>query len=145
MPRIHYKQFEGITSLARGLRKNMTPSEKVLWEILRKRRVFGYKFLRQHPIFYHIDRNWVDFYIADFYCAELKLIIEADGPIHQDQIEYDQERDAKLLNKGMRVIRLMNKEIDAMDPDGRLIMAIVGEIIKQKAENKSPDAPSLVV
>jgi len=69
MPRTHYRNFKGITLLGRKLRRNMTSAEKVLWNILRRKSFSGYKFLRQHPVFYRINRKWIDFYIADFYCA----------------------------------------------------------------------------
>ena len=115
MSRIHYKNYRGITLLARDLRNNQTPSEKIMWEILRKRNLFGYKFLRQHPIFYRIDKGWVEFYIADFYCNKLKLVFELDGEIHIERKEYDSERDTKLLSKGIVVIRILNKELNDMD------------------------------
>jgi cyclase len=57
---------------ADGLRKNPTEEEKILWERLKAKKL-GVKFRRQHPI-------WN--YIADFYCHELKLVIEVDGSIH---------------------------------------------------------------
>jgi leucyl-tRNA synthetase len=84
--RIHYKNYRGITQIGRNLRKNCTPEEILLWNFLRRRSILGFKFLRQHPIYYRIDKEWVEFYIADFYCAELQLIIiELDGPIHDHQ------------------------------------------------------------
>ena len=64
-----------------------------------RKNILGYKFLRQHPIFYRIDNKWVEFFIADFYCSELKLIIELDGKIHESLKDYDAERDLKLLNR----------------------------------------------
>jgi very-short-patch-repair endonuclease len=106
MPRFYYSSYPGITSLARELRKNQTLSEILVWNILRRKKLSGYKFLRQHPIFYRIDKKWVDFYVADFYCAKLKLIIEVDGKIHEEQTEYDKERDSRLLGKGIYVARI---------------------------------------
>jgi very-short-patch-repair endonuclease len=111
MPRYHYKSYEGITSLARNLRRRQTPSEELMWELLRRKSFSGYKFLRQHPVFYRIDGEWVEFFIADFYCAKLKLIIEVDGPIHQYNLNYDSERDSKLNNKGIMVTRILNDEL----------------------------------
>lgn len=80
-----------------------------MWSILRKRKISGYKFLRQHPVFYREEYNWVDFYIPDFYCNKLKLIIEVDGKIHNNQAEYDKERDQKLGEKGIHVVRIVNE------------------------------------
>ena len=64
------EQDEYRTRRARELRKELTPTEKRLWYHLRGRRFNGFKFRRQTPILG---------YIADFYCAELRLIIELDG------------------------------------------------------------------
>lgn len=127
MPRLHYKNYKFITLLARDLRNNQTPSEKLVWELLRRKQLSGHKFLRQHPIVYRIDREWVDFYIADFYCAELNLIIELDGPIHKDREDYDSERDSKLLNKGIRVVRIRNEETGNIN----LIMTKLIEILEK--------------
>ena len=143
MPHIHYKNYKGITSLARDLRRNQTPSEKILWDVLRKKRVLGYKFLRQHPVFYHADREWVEFYVADFYCAELKLIIEVDGSFHSGREEYDNERDSKLLNKGIQVIRIKNEELKNIDSFKSKLYEIMNSISSQDTANKSHTSPSL--
>lgn len=86
MPRPQYENYPGITALARDLRKRQTPSELIVWSILRRKKVLGYKFLRQHPIIYSIRKEKIDFYIADFYCAQLSLIIEVDGKIHENRL-----------------------------------------------------------
>ena len=145
MPRIQYKNYKGITLLARDLRKNLTPSEEILWEIVRRKKLLGYKFLRQHPVFYRVDRDWVEFYIADFYCAELKLIIEVDGSIHNDREEYDNERDSKLLNKGIQVIRIKNEELKNINSFKSKLSEIIKNISLQDAANKSHNSPSLIV
>ena len=69
-----------VRSKAKELRKNMTDSEKVLWEHLRLRRLNGMHFRRQHPF---------GIYILDFFCYEANLAIEIDGPIHLNHQEYD--------------------------------------------------------
>jgi very-short-patch-repair endonuclease len=143
MSRIHYKEFKGITLLARDLRNNQTPSEKLLWEVLRRKGLFAYKFLRQHPIYYRIDNNWVDFYIADFYCARLMLIIELDGKSHEGREDYDSDRDEKLLSKGLKVVRIKNEEL----LDINNVIGIIKEIIKnqvyQLSNNKQNATPAL--
>jgi len=96
---------------ARRLRKQMTPEETKLWQRLRARRFYGYKFLRQHPIVYQIHQNKPDFFIADFYCASQKLVIELDGKIHDFQQEYDANRDAIMRGLGIRVLRIKNEEL----------------------------------
>jgi very-short-patch-repair endonuclease len=53
MLRSKHLDFKVVKKRARLLRKNMTPSETILWEELRNRRLGGFKFLRQHPIVYN--------------------------------------------------------------------------------------------
>jgi len=111
MPRFHYRNYREITLLARNLRSNQTPYEELLWEVLRRRNFMNFKFLKQHPLFYRIDREWIEFFIADFYCAKLRLVIELDGPIHENNKDYDSERDLKLSTKGILVVRILNEEL----------------------------------
>ena len=92
-----------IIQVARDLRKGQTDAEKKLWERLRDRRLGGYKFRRQ----YAIGR-----YIADFYCSEAKLVIEVDGPVHQEQREYDDYRENEIMLREITVIRFTNDEVD---------------------------------
>ncbi|PXX97945.1 hypothetical protein DF185_16535 [Marinifilum breve] len=102
---LFYNASPEIHKRAKELRKNMTDTEKILWEYLRNRRFKGLKFRRQHPI---------DIFIADFYCHELKLIIELNGEIHNtsENQEYDEGRTAELGYLGVQVIRFTNEEID---------------------------------
>lgn len=101
---------EKINQTARELRKNQTESEGLVWEILRGRRLSGKKFLRQHPIIYTVYRRPY-YFIADFYCAEAKLVIEIDGSIHDVTAEYDQQREAILKSNGLRILRISNDEL----------------------------------
>jgi len=91
-------------SNARELRKSMTEAEVMLWEKLRNKKLKGLKFRRQHPI---------AGYIADFYCHEIKLIIELDGGIHDlpDYKEHDEGRTFKLEASVIMVIRFKNDEV----------------------------------
>jgi very-short-patch-repair endonuclease len=75
--------------LAERMRKNPTEAEQMLWKHLKKFRSTGFIFRRQHP---------VDFYIADFYCHKLKLVIEVDGEIHdtEETREHDDGRTGHL-------------------------------------------------
>jgi leucyl-tRNA synthetase len=104
-----------ITEMARELRSNPTISEKLLWKYLRKRQLRGYKFLRQKPFVYEQIQNKRYFFIADFYCAQLKLVIELDGKIHDFQKEYDYQRDLVLRKLGLRVLHIKNEELDDID------------------------------
>jgi uroporphyrinogen-III synthase len=82
----------------------MTKEERIVWRWLRDRRLEGIKFRRQHPILN---------YIADFYCAELKLIVEIDGSGHETpaQDAYDVRRDIELSKLGIDVIRIRNQDV----------------------------------
>jgi very-short-patch-repair endonuclease len=91
-----------IEQAARLLRKNMTMAENILWEELRNRQILGFKFRRQHPI---------GNFIVDFYCPQLKLIIEVDGSIHDNQREYDQCRSEKLKEFVHYVLRFTNDQV----------------------------------
>lgn len=91
---------------ARALRKNMTLAEKKLWkEVLSNRKILGFKFRRQHPF---------NRYIFDFYCHELKLSIEVDGEIHEEngQKEYDEMRTNHIKEFGITEIRFSNQKVE---------------------------------
>jgi len=104
-----------ITEIARSLRKNLTETEKILWKELRNRKLDGYKFLRQHPLFYFTLRKRTYLFIADFYCVEKKLVIELDGKIHDYTKEYDSNRDYVLSERGLTVIRFKNEQLENME------------------------------
>jgi 5-methyltetrahydrofolate--homocysteine methyltransferase len=84
------------------LRDHPTQAEIALWELLRKKRVGGFRFRFQHKI---------GPYIADFYCPAASLVIEVDGPIHRNRREYDTNRTAWLQSIGLKVIRFSNEEV----------------------------------
>ncbi len=107
--------WKTITEIARELRNNPTPSEKHLWKYLRKRQFNGYKFLRQKPFIYEVRNGRKYFFIADFYCAELRLVIELDGKIHDIHKEYDFQRDLVLKGLGLKVLRIRNEELRDLD------------------------------
>ncbi|MFA5880307.1 MAG: endonuclease domain-containing protein [Candidatus Margulisiibacteriota bacterium] len=97
--------------IVRYLRKNHTHFEKILWTVLRNRKLNNYKFIRQYPIIVKINGQEINF-VADFYCAKKKLIIELDGKIHEKQKEYDQYRTVLLKTKGYTIIRFENELIE---------------------------------
>jgi len=81
----------------------MTPHETVLWERLRGRRLDGLKFRRQHPL---------GPFIADFYCAAQRLVVELDGGVHRTQLDRDEERTRQLEAYGYRVLRFQNSQVE---------------------------------
>ena len=97
---------------ARELRQNMTGAEQLLWANLRNRKLSGLKFLRQHPIIYQVSENRPYYFIADFYCAEKKLIIEVDGLIHEFQKEEDEHREDILKSLNLNILRVKNVEVE---------------------------------
>ncbi len=118
---MHFGAIKPIFENAEFLRKNMTHEEKLLWGYLANNQL-EFKFRRQHPI-------WM--YIADFYCHELKLVIEIDGGIHnrKDVKENDTIRENDLIDFGIKVIRFTNDEIkQAIDKVLANIKSIISEI-----------------
>jgi very-short-patch-repair endonuclease len=91
-------------TLALQMRKNPTGAERAMWKILRKFRQSGFPFRRQHPI---------EFYIADFYCHNLRLVIEVDGEIHTEKEiqSHDEGRTGELERFGIKVLRFTNSQI----------------------------------
>ena len=83
------------------MRAAPTEAEHRLWQILRAKRLAGYKFRRQLPI---------DHYIVDFVCLKQRLIIEADGGQHAESVR-DRARDAYLEAQGFRILRFWNSDI----------------------------------
>ena len=99
--------------LARELRKNQTKTEQEVWSYLRNRKYRGLKFLRQHPFYYDNIHGNTQFFIIDFYCKELKWILELDGKIHdiEENKEYDEGRDKIISERGFKVIRIKNEDV----------------------------------
>jgi len=87
---------------ARQFRRPLTPMEQRLWNHLRDRRCGGYKFRRQ---------TILDRYIADFHCAEAKLVVEADGRSHDGTQEHDAARDEWLARRGYHTLRVLNTDV----------------------------------
>lgn len=92
-----------IREFARELRQPQTPAEATLWKHLRNKNL-GYKFRRQHAI---------NFFIIDFYCAQVQLCIEIDGDTHltREQQNYDRVRTEYLESLGRKVIRFTNHDV----------------------------------
>ncbi len=117
--------YDKLKLAAREMRHEPTPAENTLWQRLRKKQLLGSKFRRQHPI---------DRFIVDFFCAEARLVIEVDGPIHEQQAEYDQLRQAYIESLGIRVLRFSNAEVLQQ-------LNAVLERIGEALLNPSPDSP----
>ena len=90
-------------AFSRRLRRTMSTAEAVLWRALRGRGI-GAKFRRQVPI---------GAYVADFACVEAKLIVEVDGPVHDEpgRQHRDKDRDAWLTAQGWNVLRFKDAAV----------------------------------
>ena len=97
------KHNKSLVPNAKELRKNMTKEEKHLW----------YDFLKGHPVRFSRQKI-LGKYIADFYSAQAKMVIELDGSQHFEDkgLEYDLKRDDYLKKYGLKIIRIPNNEIN---------------------------------
>ena len=117
---VQKKQNGDLVPLARELRKNMTREEKHLW----------YDFLRTYPIRFYRQKI-LGKYIADFYCAQAKLVVELDGSEHyqENHAEKDAERTAYLEQYGLMVIRISNREVRQNFPG---VCTYLDNMVKQR-------------
>ena len=118
----HFGASAETIELAKRLRKRMTPAEKKLWKYLRNRQLKNLKFRRQHPIQY---------YVADFYCHEVRLVIELDGGIHRrKQVkERDENRQAEIERFDLNVLRFKNEQVTE-DVEG--VLEVIRAFLKRK-------------
>ena len=81
----------------------MTKEERHLW----------YDFLRVYPVRF-IRQKILGKYIADFYCAQARLVVELDGAQHYEEAnaQKDEERTAWLMGYGLKVIHIPNAEVN---------------------------------
>ena len=92
-----------IFEAAKLLRGKMTSCEKLLWDRVNHKQIYGLRFRRQHPI---------DIFIADFYCHEARLVVEIDGKIHLQNKDYDIGRTAEMEKYCLKVIRFDNSDVE---------------------------------
>lgn len=124
----HEKLADLLKENARRMRKEPTEAEDKLWQVVRNRKIAGFKFRRQHPF---------EGFIIDFYCDETKLGLEVDGKIHLQpaQLEYDQQREAYLNEFGIEIMRFPNEEVE------RNVFA-VARMIKERLLERRKNLPS---
>ena len=106
-------------TLAKALRKNMTPWERKLW----------YEYLRDYPVRF-FRQKVLGRYIVDFYCAKANLVVELDGSQHYEvgEQEKDAERTAFLEQYGLRVVRIPN---NAVNENFRGVCEHIDNLVKQ--------------
>jgi very-short-patch-repair endonuclease len=100
---IHRNRTDTFIERAREMRSQPNDAEAMVWHALRNRKLGGFKFRRQYAI---------GNYIADFYCAEAKLIIELDGKTHDGKEDFDANRNAWMESQGLYVLRVPNLELN---------------------------------
>lgn len=88
--------------MAREMRAEPTEAEDLLWQHLRNHQLLGFKFRRQHSI---------ERFIVDFYCSEVGLVVEIEGPIHQYREEEDLIRKEYITSQGLRLVRFSNNDV----------------------------------
>jgi very-short-patch-repair endonuclease len=127
---IEYPMYFGATpdifKKAKELRKYETDAEKILWTKLNRNQILGLQFRRQHPI---------DRFIADFYCAKIKLVVEVDGSIHElpENLDYDIGRSEIMNDFGITVIRFSNEQIiNEIDTTIKKIEKIIKKLMQEK-------------
>ena len=120
----HNKQ---LVPFAKQLRKEMTKEERHLW----------YDFLRTHPVRFSRQKV-LGKYIADFYSAEAKLVIELDGSQHYEDVntEKDAERTAFLEGYGLTILRRPNNEVSR---NFRGVCEYIDAAVRQSLSQKSED------
>jgi len=105
MNKSNYYYNKNLKEFARRLRNQSTKAEITLWnEILSCKKMHGYSFLRQRPVYK---------YIADFMCKKLMLIIEIDGYTHEwnEQWNLDKKRQKELEELGFTFLRFTDEEV----------------------------------
>ncbi len=134
-----YNMFYGadpiIFEKAEELRARMTQAEEILWNII-KINEWHLKFRRQHP---------VSRFIADFYCHNVKLVIELDGGYHEnkDVKIYDEAREDEIKRFGITVLRFKNEDVlnntkDVLNKIGNTINEIKESARNVESSNNSP-------
>jgi very-short-patch-repair endonuclease len=119
---------------AREMRRAPTPAERRVWRYLRTHPL-GYKFRRQAPI---------GPFIVDFYCAELRLVLEIDGRHHAqpDMHEYDDARTMELHLLGLRVFRTTNDDVRDLQMMEQQIEWMIREVQRPPHPPSAPSPPA---
>ncbi len=112
---------EQMVARGRQLRRKAPVPERLLWGRLRDGRCTRLKFRRQQP---------VGPYVADYYCAAVRLVIELDGRSHNGRGDEDERRQEFLERQGLKIIRFTNDEV-LRDLNGvvTVIFAVVNRIL----------------
>ena len=102
------------------LRRQMADQwERMMWQLLRNRQRCNQKFRREHPL---------GIYMADFYCAAAKLVVEVDGSSHltEEAKQYDAARDQWMQEQGIRILRFTCAQVEN---ETQAVMAKIDEAL----------------
>ena len=124
---MQWKHNKQLVPFAKHLRKEMTKEERHLW----------YDFLRDYPVRFSRQKV-LGKYIADFYSAEAKLVIELDGSQHyeNENMESDAQRTAFLEGYGLNILRIPNNEVSR---NFRGVCDYIDTAVRQSLSQKSKD------
>ena len=131
---MYHARNDQLLSNARELRKEMTKEEKTLW----------YQYLRNYPLRFR-RQEIIGSYIADFYCARAKLVIELDGSQHYEDAQRlrDAIRTERLSELGLTVLRIPNNAVNlnlrgVCDCIDETVRALAGETPQSPGGDSSP-------
>lgn len=125
-PEIRRKMIE----IARGVRKEPTNREQILWEALRGKKLDGIKFRRQQPVGY---------FVVDFYNSVYRLVVEVDGRIHESQKEVDHVRQEILEELGLVVLRGRSEIVEKNLP---VALNMIRKTVRHISQNTIQNIPS---
>ena len=102
---MNYSNHPATKEYSRLLRMTETSTERMLWKRLRGKQLDGYRFRQQHGF---------GPYVLDFYCPSIRLCIELDGGVHNDEKvkQKDEERTVFLKQDRIQVLRFRNEEVE---------------------------------
>ena len=110
-------------AFARDQRKQANEFADDVWQMIRARKVLGYKFRREHPL---------GPYTVDFVCLELKLIVEVDGKdMSEEGMTRDRRRDRFLNEQGLMVMHINGYDVIR---DGQAVRWQIESALAQRAE-----------
>jgi len=118
----------GQRAYARQNRMNPTLGETILWHELKSKKFRGLKFRRQFPIRIQGLEIRKDFFIVDFCCCSLSLVIEIDGNIHGCLVEEDRAREGYLKERGYKILRIPDSVV-RLSPD--LALQMISDFIEK--------------
>lgn len=119
---------------ARRLRKTATVAERALWKQLRAHQLNGWGFRRQSD---------VGGYVVDFLCHAPKLVVELDGPLHEEpeQEAFDARRDKEIEALGFAIFRLNERFVREAPEEAIMLISAIGRRVLEGLPALPDDDP----